>query len=313
MLNREIVDKYIDIDKDEGSLFIGDVNCEKPIKVTVEIARKAKKVMQRRNLTKLNVGDPFVKDQDVSFLREFQFLEALSIGFDNFDVSVLDCCSNLKELNIPFGFTGSIDFTRFKNLKSVHVNWENSGVESLFDCSQLERVSIMKYSGLSLRDFEALPNLRELILYEPEVVSLEGIGSLKKLERFEVSIAKKLKELRDIENLSSLQRLFLHGAKDIEDLTPIMYLENLQVLNLDNLGRIPTIKFLRRLKQLEEFYMAGSTNVEDGDLSVLEYLRENHKLVKVSFPNRSHYTHTREQLGFKVPPSVAAIFKKKKK
>ena len=131
MLNREIIDRYIDIDKDTGFLFIGDVNLEKPVRITSEMANKAKKVMQRRLLKKLNIGSPFIKDQDVSFVRDFEFLEALSIGFDDFDVEVIYSCTELRELNISFGFTGSIDFTCFPKLKKVFIDWENAGVETL--------------------------------------------------------------------------------------------------------------------------------------------------------------------------------------
>ena len=83
-------------------------------------------------------------------------------------------------------------------------------------------------------------------------------------------------------------------------------------MRLDTLGKIPTIKFLKTLKNLERFNMVDNTNVEDGDLSVLAYLRKEHKLDKVNFPKRRHYSHTPEQLGYIIPPEVAAIFSKKK-
>lgn len=294
-------DGYLRIDNDNNHLELNPKNI-----------RKAHDTLKRRSINYLSFGTPFDKLSNIDFLKDFGFLKGVDIGLEHYSIDPIYQCSELEEIQISTGFTGSIDFTRFKQLKSVFIDWENSGVETLFNCPQLERVSIMKYGGLSLAEFEALPSLRELILYQPKVVSLEGIGSLTRLERFEISTAKKLNDLGDLENLASLQKLFLHGAKNVEDLTPIMYLKNLRILNLDNLGRIPSVMFLETLKNLEEFYMDESTNVEDGDLSVLDHLRKNHKLKRVIFTNRRHYSHTREQLGYEVPPEVAAIFQKKK-
>jgi len=295
-------DGYLRIDSDKINIVLNQ-----------QTIKRAREALLNYDIKYLSFGTLFDDLKNIDFLKDFMFLKGIDIGITDFDISPIHELDGLEDINIPFNFGGRIDFTRFKHLKSVFINWENAGVESLFECPQLERVSIMKYGGLSLMDFEKLPNLKELFLYEPRSISLEGIGSLEKLERLEISNAKKLKDLGDLEDLLSLKKLFLHGAKHLEDLHPVMYLKNLRILNLDNLGKISSIKFLETLKNLEEFYMAESTNIEDGDLSVLEHLRKHHKLDKVIFTNRRHYSHTREQLGYQVPPEVAAIFAKKGK
>lgn len=280
--------------------------------ITIEKAKWIGQYMQNHGINGVGFGDPFTKCDDISFIREFPDIARIGIAYSDFDISPIHDLQGLEEINISFNFKGRIDFTRFKYLKKVSIRWGNDGVESLFECPQMEQVSMMKYSGLSLQDFGRLPNLQQLVLYEPKTISLEGVGSLQKLERLNIYSAQALKDLGDLECLSMLRFFFLHGAKNLEDLSPIMYLKHLRILNLDKLGPIPSIKFMETLKQLEEFYMAETTNVQDGDLNVLERLRLNHKLDKVIFTNRRHYSHTREQLGYKIPESVAAIFGKKK-
>jgi len=298
--------------KSDGYLRIDNGNLDESIPLNDKNILKALTILRDNDLYKLSFGTPFDNLNNIAFLKDFTFLKGIDIGLEGFDINPLYECNRLSEISIQFYFSGVIDFSRFPKLKKVFINWENAGVETLFNCPQLESVSIMKYNGLSLLNFDALPNLKELVLYDSKLISLNGIGNLKCLERLEILTAKKLQDLGDIENVQTLKKLFLYGVKNVSDLTSIMNLKNLRILNLDNLGKISTIRFLETLKNLEECYLGGSTNVVDGDLSVLASLRANHKLKKVIFTNRNHYSHTREQLGYEVPASVAAIFKKKK-
>lgn len=313
MNTREIIGSNFEIDHKTGFLFIGDVKCERIVALTKDLLQKAISIMASRNLFKLNFGSPFEKEREISFLENFKFLKGLGIGYNNFDITPVLSLNDLEELSISFHFIGIINFSNFPKLKEVHINWNNEGVDSLLKCDQLSAVSIINYTRLTLSDFQNWKMLNNLFLYDPKSISLEGIGQLQNLKILKISGAKKLNDLGDIEELQNLEHFTLHGAKNLKDLTPIAYLRNLKVLNLDTLGSILSIKFVEALHNLEEFYMTESTNVLDGDLSVLVYLRKNHKLKKVGFANRKHYSHTREDLGYQMPPEVAAIFAKKRK
>lgn len=313
MNKREVIGTNFEIDHKTGFLFVGDVESERQVVLTKDLLQKANSLMTSRNLFKLNFGSPFERECDLSFLESFKFLKGLGIGYNDFDINPVLSLYGLEELNISFHFKGVINFSNFPKLKKVHINWNNAGVETLLKCRQLTEISIMNYTGLTLTDFEIWKVLNNLSLYNPNSISLDGIGQIKNLIILQINGAKNLKDLGDLENLQNLEHFTIHGAKKLEDLTPIMYLKNLKILNLDTLGYIPSIRFVETLKNLEEFYMTESTNVEDGDLSVLDHLRKYHKLKKVGFANRKHYSHTREQLGYQVPPEVAAIFAKKKK
>ncbi|MGZ3949243.1 MAG: hypothetical protein ACXVKK_14045, partial [Flavisolibacter sp.] len=82
----------------------------------------------------------------------------------------------------------------------------------------------------------------------------------------------------------------VESIADLPNLKTLFYLEN---------GTLPTIENLYMLTNLEQINLFG-TEILDGQLHVLEYLHKNHRLKKINFKNKTNYSHTREQLGFKV-------------
>lgn len=297
------VDGYMGIDN-------GDI--DNPLELTERVIEDVLNTMIENGIQKLYFGLPDSNRKNISFIVNFPFLTGVRIGLDGFDVSPIAQCCDLEEIDIPFRYQGVIDFSNFPKLKFLAIDWRNRGSSTAFKCKNLQTLSLSKYWGTSLIDFPVLQKLEKLILTDPKILNLAGLEQLENLKEIHIIGAKELVNIDHIESCQMLNEVFLYGCKYIEDLTPLMYLKNLKRLNLGNLGDLSTIKFLRPLKQLEEFYMEGSTNVIDGDLKVLQELCEKENLNKIIFKNRKHYSHTREQLGYQVPASVAAIFKKKK-
>lgn len=297
------VDGYMGIDN-------GDIN--NPLELTERVIDDVLNTMFKNGIQKLYFGLPDSKRKDISFIENFPFLTGVRIGLDGFDISPLAQCHKLEEIDISFGYEGVIDFSDFPKLKLLAINWRSRESSTAFGCKKLQTLSISKYSGASLIDFSGLQKLEKLILTDPYILSLAGIERLENLKEVQIIGAKELVNINHIEGCQMLNEVFIDGCKQIETLYPLMYLKNLKRLNLDNLGDLSTIKFLKPLKRLEEFYMGGSTNVVDGDLKVLQELREKGNFKKTIFKNRKHYSHTREQLGYQVPPEVAALFQKKK-
>ena len=103
---------------------------------------------------------------------------------------------------------------------------------------------------------------------------------------------KRLESLAGIEGLEALEELEIHTCRAIRSIDEIGSLSNLKKLRLNNDGEIESLKPLEKLSTLEEVSFYESTNILDGDLSPL--LRQN-RLSRVSFQNRRHYTHRREE------------------
>ena len=60
------------------------------------------------------------------------------------------------------------------------------------------------------------------------------------------------------------------------------------------MGNIESIKGIEELKELSIFLFYESTNIIDGDISPVFKLAN---LSKISYQNRKHYSHKREEFG----------------
>src|SRR5262249_52476741 len=123
------------------------------------------------------------------------------------------------------------------------------------------------------------------------ISSLEGLGALAKLRSLRLGDLRKLKSLEGIQNLTELKSLEINTCRAIESIDQLSQLTNLEELYLNNLGKIRSLKPLIPLKRLMRFTFSESTEILDGDLSPLLSLPN---LGLVSFQNRKHYSHKRE-------------------
>lgn len=91
-----------------------------------------------------------------------------------------------------------------------------------------------------------------------------------------------------------LEELEIQRCKGITAISEVFKLGKLKRLLLIDLGGIASIGGIENLTELEEFLFYESTNIVDGDLSPITRLK---KLSKISYQNRKHYSHRREQFG----------------
>ena len=88
-----------------------------------------------------------------------------------------------------------------------------------------------------------------------------------------------------------MEELWLVGSRKISSLEGLKNNLELRKLIIENLGDIESLSPLKNLLKLEMVIFLGSTNIVDGDLSVLNDLP---LLKNVGFKNRKHYSHTRD-------------------
>jgi len=94
--------------------------------------------------------------------------------------------------------------------------------------------------------------------------------------------------------LTNLEELEIHTCRAVGSIEEVGFLPRLRKLHLNNDGEIKTLKPLEKLDSLESVFFYESTNVLDGDLSPLFRQKS---LARVSFQNRRHYSHRREDFG----------------
>lgn len=231
---------------------------------------------------------------DLSFLVGFPKLKALKIiDFAIPSVEPIHVLHELQTLRVMTYCRTKINFSSFPMLEDCGLEWR-SGAESLFKCVTLKKVFVNRYSGKDVSLFAQLVNLESLAILNAPIENLHGLGALKHLRDLRLAKLKKLRSLAGIERLMNLEELEIHTCLGITSIDEIGCLSRLRMLYLNNDGNISSLKPLNKLGKLESVLFYESTNILDGDLSPL---MQQKNLSRVTFQNRRHYSHKREEFG----------------
>jgi hypothetical protein len=223
-----------------------------------------------------------------SFLHQLTQLEALELtDWNAEDVSAINQLTQLRYLKVFTYCKTELRFSQFPLLEDCRLEWRPKA-RSLFEHEGVKKLFLSKYSGKDLTAFSGLKRLDSLSLASPKLESLEGIQSLRALTFFGVYKCRSLASLEGIEVLAALRQLEVNDCPKVSDISPLASLSQLRELQLCNDGRIDSFAPLRQLEHLRVFFFYESTDVADGDLSVLKELPE---LRRVVFMDRRHYSH----------------------
>lgn len=232
------------------------------------------------------------KGNDLSFLSELPHLKSFEIfDFSIRNIAPIHSLHNLRRLGVTTYCRTELDFSAFPELESCGLEWRPRAV-SLFDCVTLRRLFVNRYKGKDLAPFSQLVNLESLAILNALVESLCGLSALNRLRSLRLGGLKRLTSLAGIEALRNLEELEIHTCRAIGSIEEVGSLLRLRKLHLNNDGDVRSLKPLERLNDLESVLFYESTNVLDGDLSPLLRLPN---LSRVSFQNRRHYSHRREE------------------
>jgi hypothetical protein len=229
--------------------------------------------------------------------RDLGFLGRLSahlrsftiIDFEIDDIAPIHLLDGLRELDVNTYCKTRLDFAKFPLLEDCALQWRPKA-DSVFERTTLRRLFINMCPAVDLRPFSRLEALERLSLASPKLESLAGAEVLRGLQFLGLYEGRRLRSLRGVEHLDGLLTLEVNGCRRITDVSPLANLRQLKRLLLCNDDGIETIRPLAALGHLEEFLFYESTNVLDGDLTVLRALP---KLRHVAFMDRRHYSHRR--------------------
>jgi hypothetical protein len=234
------------------------------------------------------------KGHDLSFLSKLPVLKSFEIfDFNISDIQPIHHLHNLRRLGVTTYCSTQIDFTAFPELVSCGLEWRSKAA-SLFECVTLKELFVNRYRGKDAEPFGKLVNLESLAILNAPVENLHGLSALTKLRSLRLANLKRLASLAGVERLVNLEELNIHTCRAIGSIKEVGSLSRLKKLNLNNDGDIESFKPLETLNGLELVVFYESTNITDGDLSPLLHQRN---LSRVSFQNRRHYSHRREDFG----------------
>jgi hypothetical protein len=155
----------------------------------------------------------------------------------------------------------------------------------------LKSLGLNNYKKKSSYAFSNLKRLKQLALLNSSLEDLSGIYELGEVTSLKIARLRKLSSVAGIAALKNLELLEIHTCKGIDSISEVFSLDRLKILFLVNMATIDTLQGLEKLTELEEFIFYESTNIADGDLSPILSLKN---LKKISFQNRRHYSHRRE-------------------
>lgn len=234
------------------------------------------------------------KGENLSFLALLPNLKSFEIfDFNIRNIEPIHHLHKLRRLGVTTYCSTEIGFSAFPELESCAIEWRAKAA-SLFECFTLKDLFINRYSGKNTALFASLVNLESLAILNSPLETLHGLGPLTKLRSLRLANLKRLATLAGIEGLTNLEELEIHTCRAVDSIKEVDSLLRLKKLNLNNDGDIESLKPLENLNGLELVVFYESTNIIDGDLSPL--LRQRN-LTRVSFQNRRHYSHRREDFG----------------
>lgn len=236
------------------------------------------------------------KEKDISFLEKLQSSSLRGVevySWNVTDITPLKYLPKIEYLGIQCKFTNAPDFSIFRKLRICKLLWRPKA-KSVFDCLDLKLLNIVNYPFEDLQTLKKITGLNRLQIKSKKLVSLLGIESLQSLTILDLADCPNLELIMSIEMCQELQLVALESCKKLNNISSIGELEKLKDFILIDCGKIKSLHSLAKCRLLESMTFSGDTNIEDGDLTPLLNLPI---LKRISFADRLHYTHNRDQIA----------------
>lgn len=235
------------------------------------------------------------RGSDLSFLQQLPHLRAFTLidSFGTPSEEPIHSLHELRKLELMTYSRSAIRFSEFPLLEDCSLEWRPR-CESLFSCTKLRKLFVNRYKKKNVDAFSNLSSLEWLGILNAPLENLVGLRPLTCLKYLRLAGLRRLTSLAGIEGLVVLEELNVDTCRRIRSIGEVGSLLRLRKLHLSNCGEIESLKPLENLSRLEWMTFAESTNIVDGDISPL--LRQK-GLSRVSYQNRRHYSHRREDFG----------------
>jgi hypothetical protein len=221
----------------------------------------------------------------IDFLSEVsEILEGLVLLETKVGYEVINTLKNLKYLVYSDNGKDTIDLNNFPQLEHLATNYSKR-LKGLDNCQNLRSLILFGYksASASMAEFPQLQNLRVLDLRRTNLVTLDGIDQLIRLEEFLVYGALKLVTIKALSDLNYLKSIEIVACKKISDFDTLGNIQGLEKVKISGSGSTPTLSFVRKLRNLKHFSF-WDFSVEDGDMSYLKGIDH------VAFQDKKHYS-----------------------
>ncbi|RBY87873.1 leucine-rich repeat domain-containing protein [Blastococcus sp. TF02A-30] len=230
------------------------------------------------------------EEKDCRVLREVGHrlvgLEVVGSFDDDSDVAA---CADLEELNLGTDCRGAAPWESLRSLTHVFTDADrlSPGIAAL---ERLRDLHVHQVSDEVAALISGLPALERLTLTSARLRSVAALAGLAdRLRSLSIRLAPHLSGFEALARFDSLVELDLEACRHVTDLDFLSGLPRLEVLGVSDCGAVEGLRPVERCRRLRRLHFYGSTNVQDGDLSVLGELPA---LERAYFQRRRHYTGT---------------------
>lgn len=206
---------------------------------------------------------------------------------DEFDYSPLYKMSQLKSLQCStiYGFreefSTCIDCAKINGLEDIHI--ANFGYKNFNTVETLKGLSLANYEKRDMSEAFSSSILDTLSIFQSKIITLEGIQKSQRMQCLYLYYNRSLQDISALKKVKrTLRALRIENCPKINDFSVLGELENLELLELSGNNELPSLSFLKKMKNLKTFIF--NMNVKDGDLTPcldLSYV--------YSEKNRKHY------------------------
>ncbi|MFY8351377.1 hypothetical protein AAEU29_12635 [Pseudoalteromonas sp. SSM20] len=213
----------------------------------------------------------------------FKKLVINKVRVDWCSISKLD---ELEELYLTDYLKNKVDFSNFKNLKSLWIDGREENIEQIYTIKTLESVRLANYKEVNLSKLEKLHNLVTLELVDSKKLSsLEGIECFTKLQKLNLVCCTKLVDVDGVKSLSKLKMLRIDSCKKVRLTDDFSTLKNLKYLGVFRQKEIVSLLPFKDCRSLE-ILLVADLKVTDGKV---QFIKELPNLKKLIFQHKKHY------------------------
>ena len=258
----------------------------------------------RLKTLKLQVQDEIINFNNLKdSLEELEFYNLIPHHEKklHLDISIIKC-TKLKTLNVACfdsqdcEIISKINWLQCLSLvncidKKIELNWiyKIKGLKTL----KLQKLAIKKF------EFKELLNLKELIITQSDLITMDNIQNLNELEYLGIRYCPKLLDISAISKCTKSKKLQFESSKKIEDFNCLSNLINLKGLIISNCGNINSLEFINGMDNLK-FLSFVDTNIENGDLTPclrLKYVgtmdKRHYNLKSAELPHNKEFAFNR--------------------
>ena len=226
-------------------------------------------------VNELKIEKAVIIANNIDFIQKCPSLKHLKIvpsdeAGENFDYSPLYDMPQIKSLSCAtiYGkneeFSTTIDYSRIKGIESISI--VNSNYLNYNNISTIKRLGLANFPDSNLQNAFSSIHLDTLSIIQCKLKSLEGIQKSEKMQCLYLYYNRSLKDISALGKVKrTLRALRIENCPKISDFSVLGELENLELLELSGSNELPSLSFLKKMKNLKTFVF--SMNVKDGDLT----------------------------------------------